>query len=128
MDNTSGANGQGTIITFADLETKLGLISHGQHRWTARLVRVSGESQMAWPQKCVEIWYTNPEFIDIPNQICFHFPAFDQVIGGESEIMVCLHPSLAELVVQGLYFEGDKLKTDCLEDWYRFWPPLRILL
>jgi hypothetical protein len=128
MDNTSCENGQGTIITLADLETKLSLIGHRQHQWTARLARVAGESQMAWPQQCVEIWYTNPEFIDMPNQICFHFPAFHQVMGGESETLVCLHPSLADLVVQGMYFEGDKLKTDCLEDWDRFWAPLQRLL
>lgn len=121
MDNTSGENGQGTIITLADLEAKPALISHEQHQWTACLARVSSEPRLGRLPQCAEIWYTNPEFIDIPNQICFHFPAFDQVIGCDSEIMVCLHPSLAELVVQGLYFQGD-------EDWHRFWPPLRQLL
>jgi hypothetical protein len=95
MDNTE--SGQGTIITLVDLQTKLGFISCGQHQWTARLARVAGEWQMAYPQQCVEIWYTNPEFID---------------------------PSLADPIVQGLYFEGDELKADCMEDWYRFWPPL----
>jgi hypothetical protein len=122
MDNTE--SGQGTIITLVDLQTKLGFISCGQHQWTARLARVAGEWQMAYPQQCVEIWYTNPEFIDMPHQICFRFPAFHQVMGGESEALVCLHPSLADPIVQGLYFEGDELKADCMEDWYRFWPPL----
>jgi hypothetical protein len=55
-------------------------------------------------------------------------PAFHQAMGGELKTLVCLHPSLADLVVQGLYFEGDKLQTDRLEDWYRFWPPLRRVL
>jgi hypothetical protein len=38
---------------------------------------------------------------------------------------VCLHPSLAIPVVEGLYFEQCLLKRDLSEDWQRFWPPLR---
>jgi hypothetical protein len=128
MSAISLENGSGTIITLGELRAKLDLISEGQHQWTAQLGRVTDESGMGWPERCVLIWYTNPEFIDMPNEICFRFPAFHQVLGGESETLVCLHPSLADLIVKGLYFEGDELKWDSLEDFYRFWPPLRGVL
>jgi hypothetical protein len=128
MDNDSFKSGHGAIITLADLETKLLWISQGEHHWKSRLARIAGESQMACAQQRIEIWYNNPEFINLPNQICFRFPAFPQALGRKSETLVCLHPSLPELAVAGLYFEGDMLKQDCLGDWYRFWPPLWGLL
>jgi hypothetical protein len=125
MDNFSYEDELGLVMTFAELEARLGLISQREHQWTARLAgEIAGEWQLSC-QHCVEIWYRNPEFIDMPNQICYRFPAFQDVMGGEPFTLVCLHPSLAIPVVKGLYFERDELKYDLIEDWCRFWLPLR---
>ena len=74
---------------------------------------------------CARIRYSNPEFADMPTEISYLFPAFRDATFGEAYILVCLHPSLAMPVVKGLYFEEGALKHDPLEDWQRFWPPLR---
>ena len=65
---------------------------------------------------------------DMPNQICYRFLAYPQALGGAPDLLVCLHPSLIHPVVEGLYFEDDKLLADPLEDFGAFWPPLREVL
>lgn len=60
----------------------------------------------------MEIRYTNPQFVDLPNEISYLFPAFNEPIFGMPYILVCLHPSLAVPVKEGLYFEGAALKHD----------------
>jgi hypothetical protein len=127
MDNHS-CDGQGVIITFAELEAKLVYISEGQHEWTARLERVEDHAELGWPPICALVWFSNPGMIDMPNGICYRFPAFAGALCSDSDTLVCLHPSLMDVLARGLYFEGDKLMWDCMEDFGRFWEPLRKVL
>lgn len=64
----------------------------------------------------------------MPNQICFMFPAFRMPTFNETEILVCLDSSLEVEVSKGLYWERGQLKYDALEDWDRFWPPIKEFL
>jgi hypothetical protein len=114
VDDISYGTWQGLIVTLEELDTILRLISHGPHRWTASLEKVAMEEGQA-SRPCS----------DMPNEISYLFPAFDDAMLGETYILVCLHSSLAIPVVKGLYFEQDSLKHDLLADWQRFWPPLR---
>ncbi len=125
VDEFSYETGRGVIVTLDELDATLRLISHGPHRWTANLEQELVEDRQISRRCCARIRYTNPEFADMPTEISYLFPAFSDATFSEAFILVCLHPSLAIPVVKGLYFEEGSLKHDLLEDWQRFWPPLR---
>jgi hypothetical protein len=118
--------GEGYIVSLADLRRRLTAISHGAHQWTVKIVQERlcfGKGEL---QSYALINYTNPAMIDMPNYLSFLFPLAVQPKGSQEEAgtFVCLYPSEAIDVAYGLYFEGDSLKRDCLEDWTLFWSPL----
>jgi hypothetical protein len=115
------------IISLADLRRRLTAISHGAHQWAVEIVQKRLHSEKGELQSYALIGYTNPAMIDMPNYLSFLFPIAVQPKGSREEAgtFVCLHPSEAIAVAYGLYFEGDFLKRDCLEDWILFWLPLR---
>jgi|SRR6185437_10414081 len=117
-------DGFGVILSLADLQTKLRTISNGAHQWTAELARCK-PVQEGWTTFYAEIWYSNPSPRDMPNDLCYRFPAFRDRFWGDGESFVCLHPGLAVPVQQGLYFEGERLLGDCIQDFESFWPPIR---
>jgi hypothetical protein len=43
----------------------------------------------------------------------------------EPELIVSLSPKLMDPVTMGLYLEDGELKYDFLEDWDRFWSPIK---
>ncbi|MBX6361925.1 MAG: hypothetical protein IRZ03_17840 [Acidobacterium ailaaui] len=43
----------------------------------------------------------------------------------ESRLMVCLHPELIRPQIEGLYLENGRVLGDFIEDWTRFWEPLK---
>jgi hypothetical protein len=106
----------GFILPFSELTEVIWLMD----LWTinAEFVRYKG----AW---FAEIRHENQEIQDMPNAIHYLFPVIED-IGADS--LICLHPSAAIPTVHGLYFEEEELKHDLLEDWERFWDPLKSAL
>jgi hypothetical protein len=47
---------------------------------------------------------------------------------GEDGLLVCLHIYMGKPIREGLYFEGDELSRDFVEDWEKFWRPLEAAL
>jgi hypothetical protein len=47
---------------------------------------------------------------------------------GEDGLIVCLHIYMRKPIRGGLYFEGDELSGDFVEDWEKFWRPLEAAL
>ncbi len=113
--------GVGFTVDLEELDIVLGYISHDEHRWEA----ASDDSGLWGEERCVIIRYSNPSGTGLPNEISFRFRClcYDYPFG--PIWLVCLHLSLAEPVRGGLYFDGEDLKSDFLEDWRRFWPPIR---
>jgi len=118
---------EGYIISLADLRCRLTAISHGAHQWTVEVVRKRSLSCKGELQSFALIGYTNPVMLGMPNYLSFLFPIVAQPEGKGNEVgtFICLHPSKATAVRYGLYFEGDAIKRDCLEDWTLFWLPVR---
>ena len=114
-------------MTLDELNAILRLISQGPHRWIASWEQELVEDRKMVGQRRVRIRYSNPGFADMPTEISYFFPAFNDAMFEEAYLLVCLHPSLAIPAVKGLYFEEGVLKHDLWEDWQRFWPPLRKL-
>ncbi len=113
-------------MTLPELRLKLRQISSGNHQWEARLIPQAVRNREGTEGRYAAIAYTNPELIDMPNYICYLFPVIEPGEGGR--VRVCLHPSTAIPVAEGLYFEGAELRVDHLEDWGRFWDPLKAAL
>lgn len=119
--------GLGIIVSLEDLRNILTALTTNEHRWEARVPVAEGEPSVA-SNLSIDIWYSNPGLVDMPNAICFRFPALRPRTIGPGDTFICLHPSLVEPVLEGLYFEGDQLKADFMEDYRRFWVPLRTAL
>ena len=106
-----------------ELESRLKLISTNDKIWRLSSVGITGDGE---PH--VEIKFSNPDLLDMPNDVSFRFPVVDVGPWGNPEPLVCLHASLACPASRGLYFEGPDLMYDGLEDFHRFWTPLRRVL
>jgi len=78
-----------------------------------------------WTTSSAEVWYNNPGLRDMPNQLGFRLPVFCDEFGSEADSLVCCHAALIEPIQVGLYFEDDRLLYDPLEDFDRFWPPIK---
>ena len=119
--------GEGYIVSLLDLRRRLASITHGAHQWTVEIVQKRLLSGKGGLQSYALMGYTNPAMRDMPNHLAFLFPMAIRLerSTGEAAIFICLRPSEAIDVGYGLYFEGDVLKRDCLEDWILFWAPLR---
>src|SRR5882672_4126167 len=48
-------------------------------------------------------------------------PFGKQLPFGEDGLLVCLHICMRKPIREGLYFEGDELSGDFVEDWEKFW-------
>jgi hypothetical protein len=46
-------------------------------------------------------------------------------LGGGLKLLACFAPESIVPLQRGNYWEGDELKYDPLEDWCRFWEPLK---
>lgn len=113
--------GVGFIVDLDELDAALDYISHDEHRW----VVVSDDAELWGDERCVIIRYSNPSGTALPNEISFRFRCLRYDYPFFPIQLVCLHPSLAEPVRGGLYFDGGDIKADFLEDWRRFWHPIR---
>jgi hypothetical protein len=124
-DLMANENGFGVVILLEDLEAKLRIISGGLRKWTVELAPLElGEDLLATIY--ARIWYTDRGQADMPNELCYGFPIFKDCFWRNT--FVCIHPGLAVPVQMGLYLEGDRLLWDPLEDFDRFWPPIRKVL
>lgn len=105
---------EGIIIRYDDLRGILKQISHDKHQWSLGppLDRNGGY----W----VQINYTNPD--SFLSELHFLFPV--AALGMGDETLICLHPTTAISLRDGLYMEGDKIMLDAMEDWLAFWPPI----
>lgn len=117
----------GFIVPMTVLEHRLRRISLGNHQWLALAVPKPITNGMGRQCNYVAVGYTNPEMVDMPNFLCYLFPILDNgvSVGLQPEKLICLHPSAAIPIAEGWYFEDALLKRDILEDWGRFWDPLK---
>ena len=90
MNNFSCTPESGMVITLDRLEATLRFISHEHHQWQAHLNPETEAETYGSQQWSVEIRYTNPQFVDLPNEISYLFPAFNEPIFGVPHVLVCL--------------------------------------
>ena len=112
--------GLGTILFISELRQRLEQLNINGHRWKVSLSSVGFAEPIEW----AEISFNNPTG-GLPNDVRYRFPVIE--IGGDlfADQLVCLHPSLAEPLCHGLYFEGEELTENSMYDFERFWPQLK---
>src|SRR5690348_11322778 len=98
--------GVGFVVDLEELDAVLSCISHDEHHWEA----VRDDTDQWEDARCVIIRYSNPSGPDLPNEISFRFRCLSYNYPLFPIWLVCLHPSLAESVRGGLYFDGEDLK------------------
>lgn len=73
------------------------------------------------------VCYSNPDPTGLPNHLCFCLPLIVDRSDPASglKLLACFAPESIVPLSKGLYWEDDELKHDFLEDWFRFWEPLK---
>jgi hypothetical protein len=102
-------------------------MSSGADQWVARPVSglfVSPEGEV---RRFVLAGYSNAQPTELPNPLVFALPLTIQRRRQEAEpaLIVCFDPKSIVPLCGGLYWEEDDLQYDPLEDWDRFWSPIR---
>src|SRR5260370_1205923 len=97
-------------------------LSFGTHQWISVPVTgiyISNENRS---RLYLIVCYSNPDSTGIPNHLCFCLPLIVDRSdpGGGLKLLACFAPESIVQLSKGLYWEGDELKYDILEDWCRF--------
>jgi hypothetical protein len=115
----------GYCVEFLTATKRINDLSCGAHQWVSVPVTgiyVSGENRS---RLYLIVCHSNPDPTGLPNHLCFCLPLFVDRSDCGIKLFACFAPESMVPLSRGLYWEGDELKHDFLEDWCRFWEPLK---
>jgi hypothetical protein len=118
----------GFFACLSTLNKRLGEMSHGTHQWMSLIVPDVFLSSEGEPRSYVIIGYSNPDTTKLQNHLLFLLPL--AALAGSREPnpdwLVRFSPWSTIPLSKALYWEEDgNLKYDPLEDFDRFWTPLK---
>jgi hypothetical protein len=125
---------EGFVLSLGDLQKILLSLSTQEHQWVAVPIPSPIWARNGERRNYVAIGYTNPkqepERVFHRNYLAFLFPMLPLNISAANpatreNLLVCLGPKLACPLSRGLYPEDGEVMYDFLEDWDRFWYPLK---
>ncbi len=125
---------EGIVLSLGDLQSVLTNLSTQEHQWVAVPVPYPIWAPKGEHRNYVVIGYTNPR--QEPgrafdrNYLAFLFPMLPLHVSAANpatreNLLICLGPELACPLSRGLYPEAGDVMYDLLEDWDRFWYPLK---
>jgi hypothetical protein len=114
-------------LEFLTATQRIKDLCFGTHQWISVPVTgiyISNENRS---RLYLIVCYSNPDSTGIPNHLCFCLPLIVDRSdpGGGLKLLACFAPESIVPLSRGLYWEGDELKNDILEDWCRFWEQLK---
>jgi hypothetical protein len=114
-------------VDFLTAIRRIDELSYGVQQWTSSPVmgiRVPSEPQL---RGYLVVCYANPDPTGLPNHLCFRVPLVTgrDASGRRRILLACFSPESIMPLSRGSYWEDHELKYDALEDWIRFWKPLR---
>jgi hypothetical protein len=114
-------------IRLATLIQHFEKMSSGADQWVARPVSGIFVSLEGEVRRFVLAGYSNPQPDELLNPLVFGLPLNIHRDHPEAEpaLIVCFDPKSIVPLCKGLYWEEDDLQYDPLEDWDRFWSPIR---
>ena len=127
MTNLTFEMDSGFFACLTTLNRCLIEMSHGAHQWMSVTVPGILLSSDGEPRRYVIIGYTNPDVTRLENHLCFLLPlvALGGSQGTTPELLVRFSPFSTLPLSEGLYWEDGDLLYDALEDFVRFWTPLK---
>jgi hypothetical protein len=118
----------GFFACLSTLNKRLGEMSHGAYQWMSVIVPEVFLSSEGEPLSYVIIGYSNPDTTKLQNHLCFLLPLAAPAGSREPNPywLVRFSPWSTFPLSSGLYWEKDRnLKYDPIEDFDRFWTPLK---
>jgi hypothetical protein len=114
-------------VGIAALIQRFRRMSWGADQWIARpvsglFVSVDGEVR-----RFALAAFSNADPSDLPNPLVYSLPLtiHRNHPEAEPELLVCFAPETVVPLAKGLYLEDGDLRYDALEDWHRFWQPIK---
>lgn len=106
------------------------LSTGGKRWWLEDPLEVRPAVRSEYPSGAVAVFCCDPAVDRVTDEISFLIPVMALPSPGavEETTLVCLHPDVIRPQIEGLYLENGQVLTDFLEDWSRFWEPLRTAL
>jgi hypothetical protein len=115
----------GHCVEFLTATQRINDLSCGVHQWVSVPVTGIYLSNENRSRLYLIVCHSNPDPTGLPNHLCFCLPLFVDRSDRGLRLLACFAPESIVPLSKGLYFEGDMLKNDPLEDWCRFWVPLK---
>jgi hypothetical protein len=115
----------GYCVEFLTATKRINDLSCGTHQWVSVPVTGIYLSNENRSRLYLIVCCSNPDPTGLPNHLCFCLPLFVDRSDRGLKLLACFAPGSIVPLSKALYFEGDMLKNDPLEDWCRFWGPLK---
>jgi hypothetical protein len=112
-------------VEFLTATQRINDLSCEAHQWVSVPVTGIYLSNENRSRLYLIVSHSNPDPTGLPNHLCFCLPLFVDRSDRGLRLLACFAPESIVPLSKGLYFEGDMLKNDPLEDWCRFWVPLK---
>ena len=116
----------GYCLEFLTATQRINDLNCGAHQWVSVPVTGIYLSNEDRSRLYLIVCYSNPDPTGL-NHLSFCLPLFVNKSDpkGGIKLLACFAPESIIALSKGLYWEGDELKSDPLEDWCRFWGPLK---
>ena len=117
----------GFFACLSTLNKRLGEMSHGAHQWMSLIVPDVFLSSEGEPRSYVIIGRSISDPCMLSNHLCFLLPvvALAGCTDSDAELLVRFSPWSTVPLSRGLYWHDGRLSYDPLEDFDRFWTPLK---
>jgi hypothetical protein len=114
----------GLVLSLANLRLVLEQLTRERGRWWIEdplALHHNGDTPM------VQVFHSLSGPDQVTDELSFLIPVLVAGdIRDEEHVKVCLHPELIQPQIEGLYLEKGRVLTDFIEDFARFWEPLKI--
>lgn len=113
----------GLVLSLSDLRQVLDELSRERGRWWLEDPLVLRHEDGT---DTVQVFHSLAGPDQVTDEISFLVPVIHSGdLMDESRVSVCLHPELIRPQIEGLYLEKGRVLMDFIEDWVRFWEPLK---
>jgi hypothetical protein len=117
----------GYCVEFLTATKRINDLSSGAHQWVSVPVTGIYLANENRSRLFLIVCCSNSDPTGLPNHLCFCLPLFVDRSDprGGIKLLACFAPESMVQLERAYYWEGDELKHDPLEDWCRFWEPLK---
>lgn len=116
--------GDSLVLSVAEFRLVLGALNRSHGRWWFEDPIVPRPERLTADGTMIDVFHSRTGPDQVTDELSFLVPVFGDW-SDEHNALVCLHPDLIVAEMEGLYLERGRVLGDCIEDWFRFWRPLK---